>query len=29
MWLSEETTRGVLPAVLDAENVAWETITIP
>ena len=29
MWLSEETTRGVLPAVLEAENVAWETITIP
>ena len=29
MWLSEETTQGVLPAVLEAENVAWETITIP
>lgn len=28
MWLSEETTRGILPAVLEAENVAWETITI-
>lgn len=29
MWLSEDTTRGILPAVLEAENVAWETITIP
>ncbi len=28
MWLSEETTRGILPAVLEAENVAWETITV-
>lgn len=28
MWLSEETTSGVLSAVLEAENVAWETITI-
>jgi len=29
LWLSEETTRGVLPAVLEAENVSWEPITIP
>ncbi|MGH9157411.1 MAG: hypothetical protein ACRD1K_16595 [Acidimicrobiales bacterium] len=29
MWLSEDTARGILPAVLEAENVAWETITIP
>ncbi|MGH9021511.1 MAG: hypothetical protein ACRDV9_00165 [Acidimicrobiia bacterium] len=28
MWLSEETTRGILPGVLDTENVAWETITV-
>jgi hypothetical protein len=28
MWLSEVTTRGILPGVLDAESVAWETITI-
>lgn len=28
MWLSEETTRGILTGVLDAENVAWETVSI-
>ena len=29
MWISEETTRGILPGVLDAESVAWEMIAIP
>lgn len=29
LWLSPESTRGVLPGVLDDEGVAWRTITIP
>lgn len=28
MWLSEEATGGVLPDVLDQENVAWQTVRI-
>lgn len=29
LWLSVEATGGVLPAVLDEEQVAWRTIEIP
>jgi len=29
LWLSPEATRGVLPAVLDHEQVAWRTVEIP
>jgi hypothetical protein len=29
LWLSTETTQGVLPAVLDQEQVSWQPITIP
>jgi hypothetical protein len=28
MWLSTETARGVLPAVLDQEQVPWQTVTV-
>jgi hypothetical protein len=28
LWLSTETTRGVLPGVLDQEQVRWQAITI-
>ena len=28
LWLSSETTAGVLPAVLDAEGVRWKTVEI-
>ncbi len=26
LWLSPETTRGVLPSVLDQEHVAWQAV---
>lgn len=29
IWLSPEAAAGVLPAVLDQEAVAWQTVTIP
>lgn len=29
LWLSPETSGGVLPAVLDEEHVAWRTVEIP
>jgi hypothetical protein len=29
IWLSREAADGVLPAVLDQEHVAWQTVTIP
>jgi len=28
LWLSPETTSGVLPEVLDQEHVAWRTLAI-
>ena len=28
LWLSTETTQGVLPAILDQEQVSWQAITI-
>jgi hypothetical protein len=28
VWLSEESAAGLLPAVLDAEGIAWETLAI-
>jgi hypothetical protein len=28
MWLSTETARGVLPRVLDQEQVPWQTVTL-
>jgi hypothetical protein len=28
VWLSEESTAGILPAVLDAESIVWETVAI-
>ncbi|MDQ6614419.1 MAG: hypothetical protein M3083_06665 [Actinomycetota bacterium] len=29
LWISTETTRGILPAVLDQEHVPWQTIAVP
>jgi hypothetical protein len=29
MWLSTETARGLLPEVLDQEQVPWRTVTVP
>jgi len=29
LWLSPDSARGVLPDVLDAEGVAWRTVTVP
>ena len=28
LWLSPETTSGVLPEVLDQEHIAWRTLAI-
>lgn len=28
VWLSEQSAAGILPSILDAEHVAWTTITI-
>lgn len=29
VWLSAEASRGVLPAVLDAEGTRWKTVPVP
>ena len=29
VWLSDESAAGVLPTVLDREDIAWATISIP
>jgi len=28
VWLSVETTQGILPAVLDAEGLTWKTVVV-